>query len=90
MIVSLCHLFKVRIAADESHQLLLAKRQVVELVLEDYARVVKSVGDDGVALSHLLLRERNLRQIILALVRIVLRTICHERQRVGYGFSLRY
>ena len=64
--------------------------QVVELVLEDHARVVKSVGDDGVALSHLLLRERNLRQIILALVRIVLRTVCHERQRVGCGFCLRY
>ena len=57
MVVYIVHLLEFGIGCSESVELLLTQAEVVELVLENDAGVVKSVGDDGVASFFLFLGE---------------------------------
>ena len=72
MVVDVVHLLELREVGEQTRECLLAERQVVELVLEDDARVVESVLNDEVASCHLFFGERYLCEVILTLVRIVL------------------
>ena len=74
----------------EPLKLFFGKRQVVELVLEYNPRVVESVLDDIVACRNLLGRKRNLRHVVLPLVRVVLCAVGNGRNRVGSRLGLRY
>ena len=63
-------MFVVGILRSQTAQCLLAKRQVVELVLEDDARMEQTVFDEVVALGQLLFGKRYLCQIVFALMRV--------------------
>ena len=64
MIPCFVRLFIVGILFGEPRQRLFAERQIIEFVLENDAGVEQAVLDDVVTLDLLLVRERNLRQII--------------------------
>ena len=85
MVIDIGHLLKFGEVGQQAHKLLLAEAEMVEFVLENDTRMVESVLNDEVAGGDLIFRERNLRQIIFALVRIVLRTVRHLFQRVLNG-----
>ncbi len=61
----------VGVLRDESHQVLLAQVEVVQLVLEDDARLEQTLLYYIVAGGTLFLRKRYLRQIVLAFVWVV-------------------
>ena len=71
VIPHLVHLLKLREAVRQAQQLLLGQTQVLELVLEDDASMEQTVLYNQVALSHLILREGNLQQIVFSFVGIV-------------------
>ena len=75
MIVDLIHLLEFRVGKGEACELFLAQPEVVELVLEDDARVEESVGDDGMAFCFLLFGKRNLLQVVFSFVRIVFQAV---------------
>ena len=87
MVVDIVHLLELREVGEQTRECLLAERQVVELVLEDDARVVESVLNDEVAGCYLLLGERNLCEVVFALVRVVLCAVGHLFQRVLCRFD---
>ena len=86
VIIHFIHLLELRIIVGQAVKLLFAEAQVVEFVLEDDTGMIQSVGDDGMAFGFLLLLERNLLQVILPFVRIILRTVLYGGQRVLRGF----
>ena len=75
MIVCIVHVLVFGVMVVESDEMFLAQLQEVEFVLEDNASMIESVHDDEVACLHLFFCERNLCEIVLTLVRIVLRTV---------------
>ena len=75
MIVHIIHLFIVRIVVGHAAQGLLGQPEVVEPVLEDYAGMVQTVFQYLVACLQLCWGKRNLCQIVLPLVRIVLQRV---------------
>ena len=85
VVIDVGHLLELWEFGQQARQLLLTEGQVVQFVLEHHARVVESVLNDEITGCHLLLGEGNLRQIVLALVRVVLRTVIHLFQRVLNG-----
>ena len=87
MVIYVGHLLELGEVVNEPAQGFFRQGQVVELVFEDDARVEQSVLYDEVARSHLVFGERNLRQIVFALVRVVLGTVGHLCQRVGNRFG---
>jgi len=80
VIVSLVKLLVVLIIVGKAAQLLLAQRVVIQLVLEYHAGVEQSLFKNLVAFGHLFGRKRYLFQVILTLVRVVLRAV----ERVFY------
>ena len=75
MIVGIIHVLVFRILVVESHEVFLTQLKEVEFILEYDARMIESVHDDEVACLHLLFGERYLCEVILTLVRIVLRAV---------------
>ncbi len=82
VIVRLVHVFIVSIFVSQSSQRLFAQRQIVEFILKDNAGVEQSVHNRFVTFCDLFLRERNLCQIILPFVRVVLCTVSHILDRI--------
>src|SRR5574344_248784 len=75
MIVGVRCLFVIRIIVYQSCQTLLAKIQIIQFILENNARIVKSVFDDSVTGFYLFVCKRYLCQIILTFVWIVDSTV---------------
>ena len=73
MIKGVVHVLIGRIVVGQPAQRLLRLIEIVELILEDHAAIIKTVHDDGIAGSHLLFRKWYLFEIIFPLVGIVLR-----------------
>ena len=90
VVVYVVHLLELAVLVGKPAQVTLAEPQVVQLVLEDDSRVEESVLDHLVAGCHLFLGKGNLRQVVLALVRVVLGAVGHVCQRVLDGHCLRY
>ena len=88
VVVDIGHLFKLREVGHESCELLFAERQIVELVLEDDARIVESILNDQVACGHLLFGKWYLCQIVFTLVRVVLCAVVDLFERVLKGLLL--
>ena len=88
MIKDIVHLLVCGVLVGESPQLLFAKAQIVEFVLEDDTAVMESVHDDEIGGLHLFLGERNVLQVVFAFVGIVLRTVGDLAQRVFHGCCL--
>ena len=82
MVIDIGHLLKFGEVGHQTIELLFAERQMVEFILENDARMIESVLNDEVAGRDLFFGERNLRQIVFAFVRVVLRTVFHLFQRV--------
>ena len=72
MIPGFVHLWEVLILAGESYEVLLAERQVVELILEDDAGMEEGIFQDLMGCGLLLFREGYLRQIEGRLMRVEL------------------
>ena len=75
VIVHIVHLFIVRIVVGHAAQGLLGQPEVVEPVLEEHAGMVQTVFQYPVACLQLCWGKRNLCQIVLPLVRIVLQRV---------------
>ena len=76
VIEHIIHVLKVRILISQPAQLFLTQMQVIELILEYDTTIVEGVLDNHITLLHLLFGERNLRQVILPFMWIVLYTVC--------------
>ena len=76
MIPRIVELLVLGIVLRQTQQLLLAEFQIVEFVLENDARLQEGFLYDGVARGLLIVCERNLRQIELAVMRIVGEGVC--------------
>ena len=76
VIEHIIHVLKIRILISQPAQLFLTQMQVIELILEDDTAMIEGILDDHVTLFHLLFGERNLCQVILPFMRIVLYTVC--------------
>ena len=85
MVEHIVHLLVGRILVGKPAQGLLAQLQIVELVLEDDTAVMEAVHDDEIGGCHLLFGERDILQIILSLVGIVLGAVGYLCQRVLDG-----
>ena len=84
MIVHIVLVLIFRVLVEQSFKLSVAEAQVVQLVLENHARLIQTFHDDAVAGFHLFLGERQLSQIVLAFVRVVLCAVFALCQRVLY------
>ena len=92
MVPCLVVLLVVGILAGQPAQRLLAELQVVQLVLEDDARMKQTVLDEVVALGFLFVGEGDLCQVVFAIVRVVGGTIgwlaLARSNRVAEGSTL--
>ena len=83
VVVHIGHTLIIGIFRGEPVELFLTEPQVVELVLEDDARVVESFLDHIVAGGFLFFGEGYLRQVVFAVMRVVLQTVLLASHRVG-------
>ena len=85
MIVGILQMLIVRIMIHQSAEGFFAEREVIQLILEDDARMIESVFQELVAFCQLLWRERNLGEVVLPLVRIVHGTVGNLLERIFLG-----
>ena len=85
MIVYIIHVLILRIVVSQSAQRLLAEWQVVELILEDDARMIESVFKQLVAFCQLFRGEWNLSHVVLPLVRVVHGAVGNLLERIFLG-----
>ena len=83
-------MLKVGILSFEACELFLRQVEIVELIFEYHTRIIQSAHNGEIARCHLVFGKWYLRQIILTLMWVVLRTILELFQRVLCQLSLCY